>query len=427
VVVFGYLLVTGPLLAANWPQWRGPDGNSLCRERGLPMIWREGFNIAWKTELPGWGNGTPIIWEDAIFLTSQEDDKLLLLRVSKKTGEVVWRKEVGTGTLPMSAKPQRGEQVFHRLHNFASPSPVTDGKTVIAHFGTGLLAAYDVDGKEVWKRNLQDDHGRYTIWYGHANSPIIRDDLVISVCMQDSLADRQAEPSTSYVVAHTLKTGRVKWFVKRTTEANAEECDSYTTPVYQNVKGRDELIVMGGNQVDAYEPATGKQLWFLPGLRGGRLITGPTVAGEYLVVTRGFRGPITTLKLSPEHSGKLSQRAVYWTHAAGAPDSCCPVVWNDLLLTITDDGIVQCFNGFTGRPLWKNRLKGSYKASPIAAEERVYFLNQEGLCTVVSASPNYRKLIENQLDDQTLASPAVSDGQIFIRGRKHLYCIGRRE
>jgi outer membrane protein assembly factor BamB len=431
---------TSPSLsAANWPQWRGPEGNSTSSERGLPLVWHERLNVAWKTELPGWGNSTPAVWGDAIFVTSQQDEKLLLLRLSKKTGQIVWTKELGTGPVPVPAKPTRGEQVFHRLQNLASPSPATDGTTVVAHFGNGLLAACDFDGKELWRRNLQEDHGRYTIWWGHGNSPVIYQDQVISVCMQDSLADlREGAPAAgpapgqSYLVAHDLKTGKVRWHVRRVTDAKAEECDAYTTPVLKAVKGplgkdeRMEMIVMGGNQVDSYDPLTGKQWWFFAGVRGGRTVSGPTVAGEHLMVTRGFRGPLTTLKLSAANEGKLGPRSVVWTHTSGTPDTCCPVAWADLAFTITDDGVAQCFNGFSGRVFWRARLKGSYKASPLAAEDRVYFLNEAGLCTVVAASTNFRKLVENQVDDQTLASPAVSDGQIFLRGRKFLYGVGRK-
>ncbi len=413
------------LHAGNWPQWRGPSGNSTSREGGLPLVWRETFNLVWKVELPGWGNSTPIIWEDAVFVTSQQDDKLLLLRLDKKTGKTVWTRQVGTGASPEPSKPRRGEQVFHRLHNLASPSPVTDGKTVVAHFGNGDLAAYDFDGKRLWRRNLQQDHGRYTIWWGHSNSPVIYRDFVISVCMQDSLADVREQPSSSYLVAHDLKKGHLRWQTKRMTGAKAEEGDAYTTPVFLVSGDRVQMVVMGGNQLDAYNPDTGEQIWFLPGLRGGRTVTGPTVAGQFVIATRGFRGAMHAMKIKPSHKGKLRHRVIAWSHGTGSPDSCCPVVWADLCFTITDDGVARCFNGFNGRLHWKRRLKGKYKASPLAGQNRIYFLNQEGLCTVISASPQFLRLVENRLDDQTIASPAISDGKIFIRGRRWLYCLGQ--
>jgi outer membrane protein assembly factor BamB len=425
ITILALVVACSPSLASNWPQWRGPLGNSVCDDTGLPLVWRENFNLAWKAELPGWGNSTPIIWESAVFVTSQQDDKLLLLRLEKKTGKVLWTREAGRGTFDQAAKPKRGQQVFHRLQNLASPSPVTDGKTVVAHFGNGDLAAYDFDGKQLWKHNLQDDHGKYSIWWGHANSPVIYQDLVISTCMQDSLADLKGETRDSYLVAHDLKTGRQRWYIKRATEANAEECDAYTTPVFQVVGKRTEMLVFGGNQLDSFDPATGQRWWYLPGLKGGRTVTGPTVAGEYLVATRGMRGPMLAMKLSPLNEGKLTNRAVAWTQQVGTPDSCCPAVWADLMFTVTDDGVARCYNGFSGRKWWETRLTGKYKASPITGENRVYFLNEDGLCSVVSASTHFQKLVENQVSDQTIASPAAAGGQIFIRGRKWLYCFGQ--
>src|SRR4029078_6305887 len=178
----------------------------------------------------------------------------------------------------------------HKFYSPAGPSPVTNGKAVAAHFGNGDLASYDFDGNRLWKRNLQDDYGAYTSWYGHANSPAIAGNLVISVCMQDSLADLREVPIESYVVAHDLQTGHVRWRVLRMTKAEKEECDSYTTPLPCRLNGVEQLVVMGGNQLDAYDPATGRQLWLLSGQTGGRTVTGPTVARDMVFATRGLRG-----------------------------------------------------------------------------------------------------------------------------------------
>lgn len=158
---------------ADWQAWRGPSGDSVSTETELPVRWDEQRSVIWKhSKLPEWGDSTPAIWGDAIFVTSHtRDDKLLLLRIHKTTGEIVWTREVGRGSAPR-AKRKRSTQKFHELHNLASPSPVTDGQRVIVHFGNGLLAAYDFVGEQLWRRNLQDDYGPYSIWYGHANSPV---------------------------------------------------------------------------------------------------------------------------------------------------------------------------------------------------------------------------------------------------------------
>lgn len=411
-------------LAENWPQWRGPEGTSVSQEKGLPIVWNEQHSLVWKCELPSWGASTPVIWGDAVFLTSHtDDDRLLLLRIDKSTGKIVWQKQVGTGTAKREG-PERSEQKFHRLHNLASPSCVTDGEVVAAHFGNGDLAVFDFGGKLLWKRNLQEDHGGYTIWWGRANSPVMHDGLLISVCMQDSLSDLKDSPVESYIVAHDLRDGHVKWKTPRPTQAQAEECDAYTTPLLVQLDGRAQLVVMGGNQLDGYDPASGKQLWYLPGLVGGRTVTSPTASRGVIFATRGMRKPLVAVR--PTGQGELGRRAILWDYDQGTPDSCSPVVWGDLLFTVSDDGIARCLNAASGVLQWKERLKGDYKASPIAVDGRIYFLNTTGLCTIVSASNRFDKLTENQLDDETLASPAVSDGRLFIRGKQSLYCIGRQ-
>jgi outer membrane protein assembly factor BamB len=424
--------------AADWPHWRGPDGTGVSNEKQPPIVWHEGRSIIWKTTMPGPAASTPAIWGDAVFATAHSaDDKLLLLRLNKKHGDILWTQEVGTGTRDRDG-PRRQPTKMHRFYSPAAPSPVTNGHVVVAHFGNGDLAAYDFAGNRQWKRNLQDDYGPYTAWYGHANSPVISGDLVVSVCMQDSLSDLQDRAVESYVVAHDLRTGDVRWRVPRITKADKEECDAYTTPLLCRLNGLDQLIVMGGNQLDAYDPATGRQLWLFPGQTGGRTVTSPTIAKDMVIATRGLRGPLFALNLKPlakqsNSAGPESAftpreftfRDVAWIYHEGSPDSCSPVAWNELLFTVTDDGIARCFDLSTGNLKWKERLKGQYKASPIAIDGRIYFLNVEGLTTVISASPRFDKLVENKLDDTTLASPALSDGKLFVRGYKSLYCIGR--
>ncbi|HZZ72402.1 MAG TPA: PQQ-binding-like beta-propeller repeat protein [Pirellulales bacterium] len=416
--------------AENWPQWRGPQGNSQSGETDLPLAWNDTQGIVWKTALPEWGDSTPAIWGDAIFLTSHKDDDLLLTKVNKKTGAIEWTKTVGQGNvqrIPISAKSnqERRQQKFHPLQNLASPSPVTDGKTVVIHFGNGLLAAYNFAGEKIWEHNLQEEYGTYTIWWGHANSPVLFKNTVISVCMQDSLADFAEKPTESYLVAHDLTSGKVVWRTLRMTSAKAEECDAYTTPVLHAVGDKTELILMGGNQLDAYDPATGKQLWFLPNIVGGRTVHSPTAWQDLVFVTQGKSGPMLAVKLAGASGERSRESAVAWRDASGTPDTCCPVVSGEFLFTLTDSGISKCFEARTGQMKWKERVKGEYKASPLAAEGRIYYLNTHGLCTVVSAGERFERLSENQLDEDTIASPAVSDGRIFIRGKKNLYCLGK--
>src|SRR5262245_32719009 len=318
--------------AGDWPQWRGLRGDSVSDETGLPIQWSESQSVLWKSAIPEWGTSTPAIWGDAIFLTThvEDDGRLLFLRLSKRTGKVEWVRQIGSGeanraTPATKGRAGRGPQKFHKLHNLASPSPVTDGKQVVVHFGNGDLAAYDFAGNQRWKRNLQDEHGAYTIWWGHANSPVINDDLIISVCMQDSLVELGEPPSPSYLVAHDKDSGEERWKVMRMTKAKAEECDSYITPVLYEAGGRRELLVMGGDQVDAYDPSTGKRLWYLPGLAKSRIITGPTLGNGHVYLTMGMRGPLLSVPIRGD--GERPATEITWKYDKGTPDSCTPVLW----------------------------------------------------------------------------------------------------
>ncbi|MGE3316636.1 MAG: PQQ-binding-like beta-propeller repeat protein, partial [Planctomycetaceae bacterium] len=387
VVAIGLFARPAVLSADNWPQWRGAEGNSVSRETGIPLTWGEGANIAWKTPIPEWGTSSPSIWGNALFITAETDGKLLLLKLDKTGGAVEWTREVGSGIA--NRKQPQGENrapKFHELHNLASPTAALDGERAIVHFGNGELASYKFDGTLEWRRNLADDFGRYTIWWGHANSPILYENLVISVCMQDSLKGLKPDLAPSYVVAHDKRTGELVWKSDRMTTADAEQCDSYTSPVFARVGGRTEMIVMGGNQLDSYDPATGRQLWSLPGLVGGRTITGPTVAGNIVVTTVGMRGPMTAVRLDGSSEGVLAaEDSIAWKNTDSTPDTCCPVVWNDLLFSVADNGVATCIESGSGKVLWKQRLGGDFKSTPVAAEGRIYFVNRAGTCTVVKA------------------------------------------
>jgi len=423
-----FLIVLGATAlapAGNWPQWRGPSGDGVSTDKNMPVAWDAKAGIVWKCPLPGPGASTPAIWNDAIFLTAMAGDKLHILRINKADGKVVWSKEVGSGTMRRGS-PKRTEHTFHNLHNMASPSPITDGAVVVWHFGNGDLLATDYDGKQLWSRNLQKDHGNYSIWWGHANSPVLYKDLVISVCMQDSLDNIPGvkEPATSYIVAHDKKTGAEKWKKMRMTGVKAEDCDSYTTPIFHDVNGKTEMIIVGANQIDGYDPATGEQLWVLSGIKGSRTITGPTLGHNMLFTTEGKRGALLAVKLGG--SGKLSKDVIAWSEPLATPDTPCPVLWGDLLFTISDDGIAQCLDAKSGKVHWKERLQGDFKPSPLAADGKIYFLNRAGRCTVVAAKPTFERLGDNRIDDDTVASPAIADGRLYIRGHKALYAIGAK-
>ena len=423
------LLALAPARAGDWPQWRGPNADGVSTETGLPLKWSEESGVLWKRPLDGNGSSSPTVAGGAVFVTTQEGDDLYLLKFDAVSGRPEWKEKVGSGQTPRipigkKSADERRHQKFHPLQNLASPTPAADGEVVVAHFGDGELAAYDYAGKRLWHRNLQDDYGPYTIWWGHANSPLLYKDFVINVCMQDSLGDVPGASSESYLLALDKRTGEPKWKTTRKTKSEAEEGDAYTTPVLWRDGGRTRLVVMGGNQLDAYDADDGRQLWYLPGLVGGRTVGGPTVGDGLAFATRGKGGPL--LAVRPQEARELTEKSVAWTVTKDAPDSCSPVYWKGLLFTVVDAGFAECYDTHNGDLKWKERLPGEYKASPMAADGRVYFLNRAGVCTVIAASDKFEKLATNTMEGDTNASPAVADGRIYIRTSKALYCIGAK-
>ncbi len=408
---------TGPAAPIDtWPQWRGPTGDSVVPGGELPTRWGPAENVVWKAAIPGWGNSTAAIWGDALFLTTQDEDHLLLLRLDRRTGKEVWRREVGRGTPRRSGPVGNGR--FHDEQNLASPSPVTDGHHVWCHFGNGDLACYDFDGARVWAVNLAERFGPYTIWWGHANSPCLAGDLLISACMQDPKGGGR-----SYLVAHDKRTGRERWFVKRETGAAGEPADAYTTPVRCRLGGREAVVVLGGNVLDAYDPATGRLLWRCDAFKGNRVISGPTVAGGTVYAVEGMRGPLYAVR--PSQDG--TEARVLWKYTGLTPDAASPVVANGLVFLAANNGTAVCVDAENGRPVWKQRLAGAFRATPLVAGDRVYFFGKDGKAAVVRAAREFQVLSRPDLGEQVLGPPAAAGGQLFIRTRGHLYRIGGKK
>jgi outer membrane protein assembly factor BamB len=405
--------------AEVWPQWRGPTGDSVSPVAELPTRWSKTENVVWKTDLPGWGNSTPAIWKDAIFVTSQDDESLVLLRIDRRSGKIVWKKEVGRGT--PRRKGAVGNGRYHDENNMASPSPVTDGKHVWAHFGTGDLACYDFDGKQIWRVDMTKRYGPYSIWWGHANSPVLIGDLLISQCAQDPLGGGQ-----NYVVALNKLTGEEKWLVKRVTGAEKEPADSYTTPLVYRHEGRAELIVFGGNVLDAYDPATGKRLWYCDVFKGNRVISGPTLAGDTVYAVQGMKGPLFAIRAGG--SGDVTASNVLWQFKKGDnPDAASPAVAKGLVFLATNSGQGICIDAVTGKELWNKRLASQFRATPLVAGNRIYFFGKDGNTSIVEAAGEFKKVSECDLDEDTVASPAVAGGDLFIRTKGHLYRIGDKK
>jgi outer membrane protein assembly factor BamB len=422
-LVFGLMLLAGPDNAVSpedvWPQWRGPTHDSVSPTANLPTQWSQTENVVWKTPLPGQGNSTPAIWKDALFVSAQENDRLLLLRLDRVSGKIVWQREVGKGTPIRKGPPGVGR--FHDENNMASPSPVTDGKHVWVHFGNGDLACYDFTGERIWLVNMTARYGVYSIWWGHSNSPVLVGDLLISVCMQDPTGG-----GTSYVVAQDKLTGKEKWFVKRDLGVVKEAADAYTTPILHRHDGRVDLIVFGAKLLDAYDPATGKQLWQCKAFKGDRVISGPTLAGDTIYAVEGMKGKLVAVRGGGQ--GDVTDTHVRWKTLGGAtPDAASPVVANGLVFLANNAGTAICVDAGSGKELWKQRMGDNFRATPLVAGDKVYFFTKEGKTTIVQAAGEYKVIGVCDLGEDTVASPAVAGGDLFIRTRGNLYRIGAKK
>lgn len=398
-------LGSGPARAENWPMWRGAKGDSVCAEKTFPTKWSGTENVTWKTELKAPGGSTPVVWDDRIYLTAQTEDEVeWAISLDRATGKVAWEREVGKG----KTKTRAGA-------NMASASPATDGERVVVTFGTGELACFDRDGKEIWKKNLQQDNGKFTIWWGYSSSPVIHGDHVFVSVINEG---------PSYLIAYDKKTGAVAWKTERDTPAKSESEDSYATPMVYPVEGGEEVFVTGGQWATAYNPATGELLWKAD-LGGDRTILSPTFYDGVIYVTAGKRGPIHAIK--PGGRGDVTQTHVLWNWAKSTPDVPCPVGLGPNLYALNDTGVLLVIKRATGELVYQNRVGGDMFATPVACDGKLYMTNRAGKTTVIEAGDEYKVVAENEIgEDGHLASLAFSDGQIFQRTLKSLYCIGER-
>ena len=398
--------------AENWPQWRGPQLNGISREANLPLRWTQQENVAWKLPLPGRSGSTPIIWDDRIFLNVAEGDDISLWAVDRQGGQVVWKQRLGGGNTTV------------RKHNMSSPSPVTDGKTVWVLTGTGVLKAFDYGGKELWARDLQKDYGRFGLNHGYGSSPLLFEGSLFIPVLHGMKTD-----DPSYLLRVDGATGKTLWRVERPTPAQQESPDAYTTPALAQRGKQAEIVVSGGDVVTGHDPATGKELWRANGLNPTndpwyRIVASPVVAGDMVYAPTRVR-PMLALRTGGR--GDVTQSHRVWSFDNG-PDVPTPVADGTHVYVVNDKGIVWCLDARTGQAVYgPERLKpGTYSASPVLADGRVYVTNEDGLTSVFKAGPRFERLAENHLEDYTLSSPAVSEGQIFLRTASHLYAIGKR-
>ena len=398
--------------ADNWPQWRGPNLNGLSGEKNLPLKWTTEENITWKLTLPSWSGSTPVIWNDRLFLNVADGDDLYLWCVDRTQGTVIWKKLLGGGNTKM------------RKQNMSSPSPVTDGKGVYVMTGTGILKGFDFAGRELWSRDIQKDYGQFGLNWGYASSPLLFEDALYVQVLHGMRTD-----DPSYVLRIDKKSGKTLWRVERPTAAERESPDAYTTPALLRNGKLVELVITGGDCVTGHDLATGKEIWRAYGLNPDnnpsyRIVASPVVFADIIYAPTRVR-PLLALRAGGR--GDITTSHLLWSTTNG-PDVPTPVTDGKYFYVVNDRGIMWCLDARTGAEIYgQQRLKpGTYSGSLVLADEKLYITNEEGLTTVIKAGPKFEVLSENALNDYCLSSPAISDGQIFIRTAQNLYCIGKR-
>ena len=426
------LVAIAGLAAANdsWPQWRGPNLDGTSTSTGLPVRWSTSENVAWRTELPSWAAATPIIWGDTVFVTSAEKgsslnrpnsrlfeggdadrDQLYLIAISRQDGKIRWQQSIG-----------RGNRIGNK-QNMASPSPVTDGEHVWVANGNGELRCFDFAGRQIWLRDLQADYGKFGVQFGYGSSPLLHQGVLYLQNLQGMFTD-----DPSYVLAIDAKSGKTLWRVDRPTDGEHETPDSYSTATLAKVGEKFILIVSGAGYVTGHDLETGREVWRAGGLnpnnaRNYRTIASSLVVGDTVLVP-SRRRPFIAFRT--DGRGDVTESKKLWSTDYG-PDVPTPTSDGERLYIIDDRGISLNLRVSDGGTIWdRTRIEpGTYSASPLLADGKIYAISEEGTTTVLKAGDEFEILAVNRLDDYTLASPAAAGNQIFIRTAEYLYCIGK--
>jgi outer membrane protein assembly factor BamB len=394
MIAFLLLFISTPVLAGDWPQFRGPTGQGSSDEQGLPMSWSEARNVRWKVPIPGRGWSSPVIQGERIWLTTATDEgkSLRAISIDRNTGAILLNVEV----FRLKSLGQ-----INSKNSYASPTPVLDGEHVYVHFGAHGTACLKQSGEIVWKTRLEYDNGQH----GAGGSPVLYENLLIVSC------DGQ---DVQYVVALDKLTGKVRWKKSR------EGYQAYTTPLIVPLASGDQVISPGAFRAIAYDPRTGKELWQVKYGEGFSNVPRPVYGDGLVFICTGFQQP-SLIAVRLDGRGDVTRSHINWTLKRGAPLTPSPLLVGAELYLISDNGIASCVDAKTGTPHWQVRLGGNHSASPIYADGRIYFLSEEGETAVIAPGKQFKPLAQNQLDGQTLASMAVSNGSIFVRSLTHLY------
>ena len=415
-----FFFVAGLIRAENWPGWRGPSGDGVSAGKGIPTKWSSTENIAWKIPVPGEGHSSPIVWGDKVFLTSSltEKNKRILLCIDRLSGQTVWKRDV----------VQSPPETVHRLNSRASGTPATDGKQVYVTFmraegdeviapnvgserlitpGKIIVAAYDLDGNEKWKTNVGD----FLSAHGFNTCPVLFEDLVILNGDHDGNA---------YLVALDRQSGRQRWRTRRENKTR-----SYVTPIIREIDGITQMILSGSLCIASYDPRNGKRHWIVDGPTE-QFVASMVYDGKYVFATGGYPER-HTLAIRPGGKGNVTDTHIAWRTTRGAAYVPSPIITGRYLLMVADSGIASCFEARTGKRHWMERLPGGHSPSPVSADGLVYFVSDRGVTTIIRPSETFAVIAKNELGEPVSASPAISQGQIFLRTHQHLYCIGSKK
>ena len=433
------LIATTAVSAQNWPSFRGPGASGVADGSPAPVKWdaKTGENILWKTPLAGVAVSSPIVWGDRVFVStavgsdastgirtglygdvepvndkSQHTWKLVAL--DRRSGKVLWERVAHEG-IPKTKRHPKSSQ--------ATATPVTDGRRVVVSFGSEGLYAYDLDGKLLWKRDLGVLNAGWfydpDYEWGIGSSPIIWKNLVILQC------DIQ---KNSFIAAFDVATGEPVWRTAR------EEIPSWSTPAIFEHNGRTELVTQATTFIRGYDPTNGKELWRLSG-NSEIAIPTPIVGPGFIIVTNGYRGVQPIFAIKPGASGDISLKgeettnaSIAWSSKRGGPYIPTPVIYGDHLYVLQIAGILAAHDVRTGERIYQERIAGggSFSASPVAADGKLYFASEDGDMFVVKAGPKFELLATNPVGEVIMATPAISNGTIFVRGLKHVFAIGRK-
>jgi outer membrane protein assembly factor BamB len=415
-VLLGMVLVPCVVSAENWPEWRGPrrDGTSL--ERNLPVKWSATENVKWKTELPGPGNSTPIVWGNQVFITQAVEDegKRLLISFDRRNGKKLWEK----GTVFAE------KEVSHETNPQCSSSPATDGERVIAWFGSAGVFCYDLQGKELWKRDL----GKHEHEWGYAASPVIHGDLVFL---------NFGPGEQSFLVALNKKTGEEVWRYDIEEKHYKERKDGFagqdkgvvgtwSTPILVKAEGREDLVMTVSDKMIGLDPKTGKEIWFCRGLNP-LIYTSPVFSEGLIVGTGGFHGP--DMAVRPGGKGDVTETHKVWEGGRTQNRLGSPVINDGYIFLPTMPGMAECIELKTGKKVWEERIRGTGAkndtwSSMVLAGDNIYVVNQSGNTIVLKANPKFEIVQVNSIGNEMCnSSIAVSDGDIFIRTHENLWCV----